>query len=308
MLAETGDFTAAAELVEQALEIVPDWAPGWDLLGRYLERAGEIQKAILAWRRLDALDADGVFGAPLKLAAHGAGLAMAETATAYVEALFDQYAPGFEAALLQKLDYKVPEMLARLVLEEARRRSAGQFAEALDLGCGTGLMGEWLRRHVSHLSGVDLSAGMVAEAGRKGIYDRLTAGEMGAFLAGIAPASADLVTAADVFVYSGALEPVFAGVARVLAPGGLFAFSIEAHDGPEALVLRPSLRYAHNGETARAALAAAGFEVIGFERQVLRRDGGVSIEGFVVLARRVQAVAGLPVAEREGEAVELVVN
>ena len=161
MLAEQGDFPAAAELVEQALDLSPDWAAGWDLAGSYHEKAGNISAAIAAWRRLEALDDDGVFGARLKLAAHDAGPAGEGTAVGYVEALFDQYAPQFEASLVGKLGYRVPDLLDDLVDAEMARLGIGSFERALDLGCGTGLMGERLRTKVGHLEGVDISAGLL---------------------------------------------------------------------------------------------------------------------------------------------------
>ena len=43
-----------------------------------------------------------------------------------------------------------------------------RFASALDLGCGTGLMGEALRERIDHLTGVDLSAAMIAKARERG--------------------------------------------------------------------------------------------------------------------------------------------
>jgi predicted TPR repeat methyltransferase len=39
---------------------------------------------------------------------------------------------------------------------------------------------------------------------------------------------------------------VFDGVARILLPGGLFAFSVELSTNREDLQLLPSLRYAHS--------------------------------------------------------------
>ena len=47
----------------------------------------------------------------------------------------------------------------------------------LDLGCGTGLAGEALRRRAAWLEGVDLSSGMIDQARRKGLYDRLEVAE-----------------------------------------------------------------------------------------------------------------------------------
>jgi predicted TPR repeat methyltransferase len=302
LLAEAGDAAAAAEVMAQALELAPGWAAGWSLLGDFRKAAGDPDGAVAAWRQLDRLDGAGIFGAALKLAAAGAGLAVEHTAEGYVAALFDAYARDFEAVLLQRLDYVVPERLAGLVAAEMQRRGTERLGHAVDAGCGTGLMGERLRRHVSYLEGVDLSAGMVAAAAAKGIYDRVSQDELVGFL--VRPgAPADLVAAADVLVYCGALAPVFAGVAARLAPGGLFAFSCERHDGTEPMVVRESLRFAHEPGAARAALAAAGLEVLAWEEGVLRSDRGRPVAGLFVLAARPQAlghgVAAAPAGSAE---------
>src|SRR5690606_13063335 len=85
MLAEGAEYQAAAELMEQALEMAPDWAAGWDLLGSFHEKAGNLAGAISAWRQLEAHDDEGIFGARLKLAAHDASPADLMTAQGYVE-------------------------------------------------------------------------------------------------------------------------------------------------------------------------------------------------------------------------------
>jgi predicted TPR repeat methyltransferase len=285
MLAENGDFAAAAELMEQALEIVPDWIAGWDMLGSFHEKAGHVSAAISAWRQLEALDDAGTFGARLKLAAHDAGPAGEGTAVGYVEALFDQYAPKFEEALVGKLGYRVPELLDHMVEEEMARLGITNFDKALDLGCGTGLMGERLRGKVRYLEGIDISAAMIAETARKGVYDTLQKAELVAAL-NARRADADLMTAADVLIYCGALQPVLSALVPALKAGGLVAFSLEAHEGEEAVFLRPSLRYAHGLEATREALVVAGLEILRFETAVLRFDRGAPITGILVVARR----------------------
>lgn len=285
MLAEGGDHAAAADLMGQALDITPDWAAGWDLMGAYAEKAGDVSGAISAWRHLEALDDEGVFGAGLKLAAHGAGVAANGTAVSYVEALFDQYAPQFEHALVDKLGYRVPQMLDDMIGQEMARLGIAGFARALDLGCGTGLMGECLRGKTEHLEGIDVSMAMIAETARKGIYDTLQKAELVAALTA-RRADADLVTAADVFIYCGAIQPILAALVPALQPGGLAAFSLEAHDGPEALFLRPSLRYAHGVEPTRDALVLAGLDILRFETAVLRFDRGAPITGMLIVVRK----------------------
>ena len=284
-LARDGEYAAAADVMEQALALAPGWAAGWSLLGDYRAEAGDGAGALAACRELARLDADGRFGAALKLAALGAAPAPRGTETGYVEALFDDYAGRFEAELVVGLGYAAPARLAGLIEAELLRRGLDQVGHALDLGCGTGLMGERLRRLTSFIEGVDLSAAMIDMAGRKGIYDRLEKAELTVFLAGHG-GGVDLVSAADVLNYCGPLPPVLAAVAGRLAPGGLFAFTLERHDGAEPMLLRPSLRYAHSEAAMRAACAEAGLELVAVETAPLRQDRGAPVMGLVVLAER----------------------
>ena len=242
---------------------------------------------------------DDLFGAALRLAALGRAPVPETPPEAYVRGLFDDYADRFEKALVEDLGYRVPWRLGE-ILAEARPALDGEvpFARVLDLGCGTGLMGEVLRGRSGHLEGVDLSPEMVDRAGAKHVYDALAVADGVAHLGG--PGGGfDLVAAADVFVYVGTLESVFAAVADRLPAGGLFAFSVEAAEAGD-VVLRESLRYAH-GETYLRRLAAdAGFAVLRFEREVLRQDRGTAIDGFlVVLARSGPSVAATVAVEEE---------
>jgi len=276
------DFAAAAEVMADALAVAPHWAAGWLLLGDYRTEAGDSEGAMEAYRRVDALDADRVFGAALKLAAHGGGSLPAGTDTAYVEALFDDYAPRFETELVRDLGYGVPPLLGRMIGEALGRRRIGR---AVDLGCGTGLMGHELRAFCDRLEGVDLSARMLAEARRKRIYDVLVQGELQSFL-GADAGGIDLVTAADVLIYCGPLPPVLAAVHAALAPAGLFGFSLELHERPGTLLRRRELRYVHNADEALGACRAAGFEIVASRRLGIRNERDLPVDGLVALLRK----------------------
>lgn len=292
-----GDTDAAIDIMHQTLELVPAWAAGWDLLGRYLEKLGRVDEAIAVWRHLCELDAEGKFGGALKLAVHGAAALEARTAKAYVQTLFDHYAEGFDSHLVEALDYSVPEQLDGLISAVlAEQVGVVQMARALDLGCGTGLMGARIRRHVSYLEGIDIAEGMVAQCGRKGIYDRVSRAEILDFLANYSE-KVDLITAADVFIYCGALDAIFAGVFAALKPRGIFAFSVEASEEGQPLILQQSLRYAHGPGAIRESLAAQNFEIISEKLAVIRKDRGEAVNGYMVLARRA------PLAEMEAGAV-----
>jgi predicted TPR repeat methyltransferase len=160
-----------------------------------------------------------------------------------------------------------------------------RFAAMLDLGCGTGLAGAAFRAVVDHLAGIDLSAAMIEEARRRSLYDRLAAGELAEFLATEANAEMryDLVLAADVLVYIEDLAAVAAAVRRVLAPCGLFAFTVETHAG-DGVLLRESLRYAHGAACVRAAMAGAGLDLLHLAEVSTRTERGEPVPGLLGVA------------------------
>jgi predicted TPR repeat methyltransferase len=281
-LAREGDHAAAAELMEQALELAPNWTAGWQLLGDYRSHAGNVTGAADAYRNVQKLDTNAIFGATLTLAAHGAGALPVGTDTGYVATLFDDYARRFDRELLHDLGYALPPLLGRTVADALEGR---RVARAVDLGCGTGLVGVEIRTLCERLEGVDLSAGMLAEARRKSIYDRLEQAELVAFLKADA-GGIDLLAAADVLNYCGPLPPVLAAALAALTPGGLFCFSLELHEGTGTLLQRRQLRYAHNADEAIAECRAAGFEIVTAQRMALRRERDLPVDGLVLLARK----------------------
>lgn len=285
MLMAEGDARAAAELMLGALELAPRWAFGWFRLGEMHEAAQQMEAAVRAWRTALELDGQDRAGAALKLALAGAAPRPDAPPSAFVETLFDQYARRFDTALVEDLGYRVPALLFDAIVAQAG--SEKRFARAIDLGCGTGLMGERLRPITAKLAGYDLSAAMLREARRKGVYDRLDKADLQdlPFPPAFGGEKADLVTAADVFMYLGRLDRVFAGVAQMLAPGGMFAFSVERHDGPEDFCLRETRRFAHSEAYVRQLLEASGFAVRATESQTIRRDRNVDVVGLIVLVR-----------------------
>ena len=278
MLAEAGDLQAAAELMGEALALVPGWAAGWYRLGELQAEAGDAQAAALSWREALRLDPADRMGAMLRLQLAGEPVELDAAPSAFVSALFDQYAPRFDRELVEKLGYRVPDAIAAMLADHGRN----SFAHVVDLGCGTGLMGERLRAGASFIEGHDLSEGMLARARAKGIYDDLQRTDLASLDPGIA--RADLVTAADVFIYLGRLERVFETVAAMLVEDGLFAFSVEHHDGVGDHALCDSRRYAHAPAYVRGALEAAGLSVLKLEETVLRMDRGQPVAGLLVLA------------------------
>ncbi len=198
---------------------------------------------------------------------------------AYVEAYFDRFAPDFDHKLVHVLDYDGPERLARLI-----GRVRGDFERILDLGCGTGLAAPSLGAFGGAITGVDLSARMLERAAARGLYADLVKAEARHYLE-TCDREWDLVVAADVLIYFGAMEALFTAVAACLAPGGLFAFSVETlADDAGDFKVRPSGRFAH--APAYIARLAADFEIVGWERATVRLEVQKPVAGlFVVLQK-----------------------
>lgn len=276
-----GDAAAAAELLAETVADAPRFAAGWFLLGEARLALADDAGAAEAFGRARALDPDDALGAGLHLARLGAAPAGEAMSAAYVRTLFDQYAERFDAALRGKLAYRGPELLHDAVARAAT--AIGRpcaFAAGLDLGCGTGLAGVLFRPWVARLEGVDLSPAMLAQAARLGLYERLEEAELGAALRATAAGSLDLIIAADTLCYVADLAPVFVEARRVLAQGGLFAFTLETHDGA-GVILRETLRYAHSAALARELGEAAGFAVVLLDEASTRSEKGVPVPGLV---------------------------
>jgi predicted TPR repeat methyltransferase len=232
------------------------------------------------------------------LARLGVGENTPAMTAAYVRRLFDQQAASFDEALLQRLDYRGPE-----VVLDAVRSVAGmelRIGSMLDLGCGTGLGGAAFRPYADWLVGVDISPGMVAKTREKGFYDRLAVLDLQHFLHAEVQSRAQyhLVVAADVFVYVSDLVPITAAAARVLTPDGLFAFTVEVQSG-DGVVLQQTFRYAHGAPHVRTAIADAGLNLVALNHVVTRKEKGVPVPSLVVVASNSGPERSVPAVESD---------
>lgn len=272
-----GDAAAAADVMAQALELAPAWMEGRFALAEMLADAGQRDAAVAAYQAYLVADPADSMGAAARLTLLDAAPVPASLPAAYVTRLFDEYAPRFDTALTERLAYRGPAVLKEAV---ARVRTE-RFSRVFDLGCGTGLSGAAFRDAADWLGGVDLSLAMVKKAQAKGLYDHLQAGDMTAALAAL-DAPCDLILAADVLVYVGELAPLFAAVRNALAPGGLFAFTVQRTDENDYTLGREQ-RYSHSRAYLERCARAAGFQVALLDDVVTRREAGKDVPGLVAV-------------------------
>ena len=126
---------------------------------------------------------------------------------------------------------------------------------------------------------------MIDRARATGLYAELEVADMTQGLRGKPDASADLILAADAMVYVSDLAPVLREAMRVLASGGLLAFTTETHGG-EGVLIGEGLRYAHAAVYVREQVAAAGLKVAQCEDLSARNEDNIPAPGLVVVATK----------------------
>jgi predicted TPR repeat methyltransferase len=86
-------------------------------------------------------------------------------------------------------------------------------------------------------------------------------------------------------VYVADFFPVLKEASRVLACGGLLAFTLERHDG-DGFIMGGGRRYAHSASYVRASIEAAGLAVLQLEQQPIRTERGVPVPSLVIVAEK----------------------
>ncbi len=75
------------------------------------------------------------------------------------------------------------------------------------------------------------------------------------------------------------------GPRSALRPGGLFAFSVEAHDGSD-FSLNIHRRYAHSHPYLERLAAAHGLRLVSATPGVIRKERDEAFDGLLVVMRR----------------------
>jgi predicted TPR repeat methyltransferase len=202
---------------------------------------------------------------------------------AYIRVTFDAFADSFDEMLLSRLDYQAPELLAASLAEVLQPRDP--VHDILDAGCGTGLCGALLKPHARRMTGVDLSARMLAKARARGIYDALVEAELMSFLRAH-PMRFDVVASADTLCYFGDLAPAIQAAACALRVGGWLGFTVERADDVDEYRINPHGRYSHARGYVVRLLEEARFTAIHLSTGVLRKEASAPVHGLVVRARR----------------------
>ena len=275
-LRDLGKLDEAEASYRKAIALKPDAAGAHSNLGATLTELGRLDDAAASYRRVIALEPENSSAKHLLDALSGN---TTETAPLdYVEKLFDNYASKFEKSLVANLEYKIPKLIAEIIL---RDNNADSLGSVIDLGCGTGLIGAEIKQACTHLKGLDLSQKMLFEAKKKGIYDELIKQDIVGYLAS-ADLNFDYFIATDVFIYVGDLSDVFQLIKSRNKKSGKLVFSTEHYNGDD-YSLQQSGRYSHSKIYIESLCETFGYKLRHFENQTLRKEKKQDISGGLYL-------------------------
>jgi SAM-dependent methyltransferase len=124
---------------------------------------------------------------------------------------YSAWVPSYETTVQDAMDL--------VLLDTVESVAWAAVERAVDLGCGTGRTGAWLRAHgVARLDGIDLTPEMAAVARSRKIYDDLFEADIAA--TGLGGGIYDLVTTCLVDEHLRDLRPLYGEASRLLRPGG----------------------------------------------------------------------------------------
>ena len=204
----------------------------------------------------------------------------------FVREIFDTFANDFEE-VLHNLNYKVPFLISKS-LDSLYANLKLKKMKILDVGCGTGLCGKYLKKYakMGGLDGVDISPEMLKIAKQKKVYSHLYNQDLKEFLDSH-PDSYDLITAADVFTYFGELNQLFILLYNSLRKNGRVLFSVSENNYNENdYFLHQSGRFLHNQKYIENSLKRQGFFVEKLNRACLRNEGEKKVYGWIVMAQK----------------------
>lgn len=144
--------------------------------------------------------------------------------TRYYDAFSSTYDEGRDRGYHRLID----DQAAAIV----RRVATGRTA--LEVGCGTGLVMQRVAGFAAHVTGIDVSPGMLARARERGLDVR----EASATALPFPDAAFDVVYSFKVLAHVDPVEPALAEMARVTRPGGHLVFDAYNRDSLRFLVKR----------------------------------------------------------------------
>lgn len=281
-------FQEARHFNYSGIVVAPAGSKPKIVLGQALYELGRIDDAVALFETWLEEEPGNPVATHL-LAAYRGQQVPVQCSSQYIEQTFDAFAKSFES-VLGRLKYCGPQLVRDYLAE---LNPVPNSLNALDLGCGTGMVGQAMQPYARELVGVDLSQAMLDQSAAKKIYRKLHKFDIAEFLRASCERY-DLIACMDTFIYLGRLDEILTLIYQKLNIGGLLLFSTEKLSGSGDVFyhLNISGRYSHHPDYLTALLGRTGFRLQHMSDVPIRTESGCQIEGQFVCAVRADWLSG----------------
>jgi len=255
----------AIEAYEKAITLDKNYAEAHYNKGIALQEQGNLKEAIQAYNMALSIEPDHASASHMLSSLTGVKNDTAPKR--HVEKLFDGYAREFNTRLVDDLGYRIPQLVTNLLV---RLHGGGSLGSILDMGCGTGLLGQGLRENCSHIEGIDLSNEMLKHAEKLSVYQKLSQRDISEYLSE-ANLDFDYFIALDTFIYIGDLTDIFSLIKERNQRSGRLVFSTETTQ-LDGFHLEETGRYAHSRNYIESLCSEFGYVVSNFSTSKLRKQ------------------------------------
>lgn len=186
----------------------------------------------------------------------------------------DRWADIYEDFFTKNLKYKGHEHIS-----EAIKEFLEEDKSILDLGCGTGLVADEIKKinEKTNITGVDISSKMLEKANAKNIYGKLIEGNFLEFLAS-EKEKYDIITASYVTDFLGDMKRFFELSNQALKKDGILAFTAFSGEKDYEITIETAT-YTHSEKYIKSYASATGFESLRNEKKEIleNADGNVYV-------------------------------
>jgi len=270
---QSGDLVSAEFNVRKALGLQPENIDALYLLANILAQSEQVEKTIEVYQQLLKLNPDD------KSAAYVLNILHEEIPGSppriHFENIFNEMADDFDHHL-QGLGYQAPGQLFSLLQKTENNKT--RFNRLLDIGCGTGAVGQLFHDQVDYLMGIDIADKMLGHCQQTGLYHDLACSDI--FELDAVSKDFDLVVAADVFPYLGELNPIIQAIGQRMTSGGFLLFTTERGETADGYYVdKLSGRYRFSDDYLTQVAQQQQFKIIQMQTERLRKEKNEWISG-----------------------------
>lgn len=271
-----GNISDAKFRFKLTLKFKPDYPLAFYGLGSCAFYEGDKETAKILLEKALAMDPT-IEDATYMLALLEENVLPSRVPSFHIKNQFNDLASIYYEDWVDNMDYQAHRLLVQRVVERLPDPEAA--LTILDLGCGTGLVGQELRKQtitIDRLVGVDIAESMLSEARKarqdfRPVYDHLHQNDFMDYLA-TTEERFDVVVACYSLHYIQDIQQQLELIARVLKPHGLIAFTqLVAKEKPVEFSVH-SEQFTWSLDHVRAAGAGLGLSELFLEEGGLMED------------------------------------